>query len=171
MTTKGDSTDGTPADQESGEARFLVDGTAGRLARWLRLLGFDTAYSAEPAGYHAVHRARAEGRILLTRRRAASELPWASAVFLDSEILERQLAQLASLYRLPAKPLTRCSDCNTPLQEASRDSVQDKVPPYVFRTAPAFSVCPECGHVYWQGTHYKRIAERWRELRRLSAGE
>jgi uncharacterized protein with PIN domain len=151
--------------------RFLVDGTAGRLARWLRLLGFDTAYSGEAAGYRLVHRARAEGRVLVTRRVAASALPWAPAVFLESDSVEEQLAQLALLYRLPGRPLTRCSGCNTPLEEASRVSVRGEVPPFVYKTAPAFSRCPGCGHVFWQGTHYARIRERWEELRRLSAQE
>lgn len=145
----------------------MVDGTAGRLARWLRLLGFDTAYSAVPAGYRMVHRARAEGRILVTRRRAAAELPWAPAVFLESDSLDEQLTQLARLYRLPPDPLTRCSNCNTPLKKVSKTVVRDKVPPYVYRTAPGFHACPGCGQVYWRGTHHARISARWKELRKL----
>jgi uncharacterized protein with PIN domain len=140
------------------------------LARWLRLLGFDTGYAGEAAGFRLVHRARAEDRILLTRRRAACELPWAGAVFLESELLGEQLEQIARLYGLPCPPLTRCPGCNSPLAEVSRASVKGRVPPYVYRTAPGFSACPGCGHVYWKGSHFERIESRWLELRRLRAG-
>jgi len=159
-----------PIDQGGGEARFLVDGTAGRLARWLRLMGFDTEFSNHAADYNMVHRARAEGRVLLTRRKSATALPWAQALHLQSDDPSEQLAQVAAQYRLPDEAMTRCSLCNTPLEEVTRESVQEEVPPYVYKTAPSFSRCPGCGHIYWQGTHYARIKERWAELRRRSGG-
>lgn len=169
MTTKGDTTDGAPEDQDPAATRFLVDGTAGRLARWLRLLGFDTAYCECAADYRLAHLARVEGRVLLTRRKPASALPWAPAVLLESDSLEEQLVQVARLYPLPDKPLTRCSSCNSPLADVPRESVRGRVPPFVYETAPAFSRCSGCGHLYWPGTHHAGISERWARLRELSS--
>lgn len=168
MGTMRDSTDSPQRDQGSAAVRFLVDSTAGRLARWLRLMGYDAAYSGAAADYRLVHRARAEGRVLLTRRKSATELPWAEALLLTSDLLDHQLEQVARSYPPPEPPLTRCSICNTPLEKASKKSVKRKVPPYVYDTVGSFSVCPGCGHVYWPGTHYARILARWMELRDLS---
>lgn len=163
-------------DREAGEApsvgvRFLVDSTAGRLARWLRLVGYDTAYSGAPANYRVVHRAMSEGRVLITRCRSAAALPWARAILLEDDRLEDQLIQVARAFPPQAPPLTRCSICNTPLQEVPRDSVRGKVPSYVFKTAGSFSRCPGCGHIYWPGTHYERIKARWEALRRVSRAD
>lgn len=160
-----DSRDDTAQDQGSGDVRFLVDSTAGRLARWLRLIGFDTGYSGAAADYRLVHRARAEGRILLTRRKTATLLPWAPAIHLQSDQLDEQLEQVARRFRPPDKALTRCSICNSPLEDVTRESVRHRVPRFVYNTAPAFSTCPGCGRVYWQGTHYAKIKERWSNLR------
>jgi len=151
----------------SEDVRFLVDGTARRLARWLRLMGFDAETCEGPADYNAVHRARAEGRILLSRRKSATSLPWAQALRLQSDDLEEQLRQVVRAYGVPKNPVSRCSLCNAPLQEISREEARDAVPPYVYRTAPSFSRCTGCGHTYWQGTHYARIRKRWEQLRRL----
>ncbi len=162
-----DSTDSPRRDRDPGTVRFLVDGTAGSLARWLRLLGFDAACSGTAADYRLVHRARAEGRVLVTRRRAAAALPWAEAVLLQSDKLDEQLRQIAAGFPPQDPPLTRCSTCNTPLEDVERESVRGHVPPYVFRTARSFSRCPRCLHIYWPGTHYREIKARWDELRRL----
>jgi uncharacterized protein with PIN domain len=196
MTVMMDSKDSLPADQEpeglsegtgasrrgSGSARedsvrpggdtatvrFLVDSTAGRLARWLRLVGYDTAYSGAPADYRLVHRAMSEGRVLITRCGSAAALPWARAILLRDDRLEDQLIQVARAFPPHAPPLTRCSICNTPLEEIARESVRKRVPPYVYKTARSFSICPGCRHVYWPGTHHDRIKARWEALRRVS---
>ena len=156
-----------PGSEEPGTVRFLVDGTAGRLVRWLRLLGFDSAYADRSADYRLVHRARSEDRVLLTRRASAAALPWAEAVYLESDRLTEQLVQVAGLFPLPDHPMTRCSLCNAPLESVPKETVRDEVPPYVYATLSGFSKCPECGHVYWQGTHFSKIMSRWRSLRNM----
>jgi hypothetical protein len=169
-----DSTDRLDADQdpqgseEPRTVRFLVDGTAGRLVKWLRLLGFDSTYADRAADFHLVHRARSEGRVLLTRRASAAALPWAEAVHLESDSVDEQLVQVAALFPPPDHPMTRCSLCNALLESAPKEAVRDEVPPYVYATASGFSKCPECGHVYWQGTHFPKIMSRWKSLRKLS---
>jgi len=153
------------------EVRFLVDSTAGKLVRWLRLLGFDSTYSEQAADYRLVHRARTEGRIVLTRRRSAAALPWGNAVLLESDRLDDQLTQIARCYAMPGRPMTRCSLCNALLEDVSGESVRDIVPPFVYKTASGFSKCLGCGHVYWQGTHSSRITERWKTLWELAGSE
>jgi uncharacterized protein with PIN domain len=88
---------------------------------------------------------------------------------LESDGLDDQLVQVARRFRPPTPPLSRCSLCNTPLDSVSREDVRDAVPPFVYETAPGFSKCPGCGHVYWQGTHCSKITDRWRALRKLFA--
>jgi len=134
----------------------------------LRLLGFDSAYAERAADYNLVHRARSEGRVLLTRRASAAALPWAEAVHLESDSLDEQLFQVAALFPPPEHPMTRCSLCNAQLEVVPKEAVRDEVPPYVYATASGFSKCPECGHVYWQGTHFPKIMRRWKSLRKLS---
>jgi uncharacterized protein with PIN domain len=158
-----DGSDGSPA-----TARFLVDSTAGKLVRWLRLLGFDSAYADSAADYRLVHRARAEKRILLTRRRSVCFLPWAEAVLLESDQVTEQLVQVARRFTLPENPLSRCSLCNSLLDEVSKETVKQEVPPFVYKTASGFSRCTGCGHVYWEGTHCSRIMGLWRDLRELA---
>jgi uncharacterized protein with PIN domain len=112
-----------------------------------------------------------QGRVLITRCGSAAALPWARAILLEEDRLEDQLIQVARAFPPHAPPLTRCSICNTQLEGVDRESVRKRVPPYVYRTAPSFSICPGCRHVYWPGTHYERIKARWEALRRVSGAE
>lgn len=148
--------------------RFLVDGMLGRLARWMRLLGLDTAWPGQAADPALVARAVAEDRVLLTRDRrlALRRALRGRVVVIRSEHWREQLAQLLTELPLAAeiRPLCRCSVCNTPLVQARLEELVAPPPPYVVLTQPAFDRCPDCGRVYWPGTHRARIAA---ELDRL----
>jgi len=138
-----------------------VDGTAGRLARWLRILGLDVEYS--PAGERsAVSRlARQSGRRVVTRNTGLAERLRGSAILLASENLEGQLRQVVEAVGTGAcRAFSRCSECNAPLEEVSKESVRGRVPAYVFRTQDRFSICPVCGRYYWHGTHWQHMLDR-----------
>src|SRR5213080_135018 len=118
--------------------RFAVDRMMGRLARWLRVLGHEVAYGPHLARRTLVDCARREGRLLLTRDTQLLRDPHLPPhLFIESDHFREQLRQVAAAVALGKAPLlTRCLDCNRPLTEVPRDRVRDRVPPYVWDTAP-----------------------------------
>jgi hypothetical protein len=145
----------------SGAApRFIADAMLGRLARWLRLLGFDCAWEHDIADERLVRRAVDEGRTVLSRDRALPEEWRISGIHLvRAEKVREQLAEVVRAFDLaPAiRPLSRCSECNAALEPATAEQVARCVPPRVLERHHDFSACPECGRVYWEGTHTERI--------------
>jgi uncharacterized protein with PIN domain len=140
--------------------RLLADGMLGRLARWLRLLGYDTAYENDADDPHLARRARAEGRVLLTRDRELAARRGLRTLLVASEALEEQVQQVQqALGPAPAPALSRCSLCNLPLEAVAPEDVSDQVPPYVLRTQRQFRLCPGCGRVYWAGTHLEGMRQ------------
>lgn len=140
--------------------RFLCDAMLGRLARWLRLLGYDAAYS--DAGDHELaRRARAEDRILLTRDTKLVERRGIQALLITSQAPDAQLRQVVQEFDLrQSKVFSRCAACNTPLRHIPKPAVRELVPPYVFRRHTSFQECPGCGRIYWRGSHWQRIRDR-----------
>ena len=143
--------------------RFLADSNVGRLARWLRALGYDAAYETDAEDGALVRRALAEGRILLTRdldltqRRviAGGQL---KTVLLKHDRVQDQLRQVASELGLDTgQALSRCLECNLELEPRTPAEVADRVPPYVRMTQERYSECPRCGRIYWAGTHWARM--------------
>ena len=152
--------------------RLLADGMLGRLARWLRILGYDTAYDPQLDDNELVRRTRAEGRWLLTRDHELAERPGVQSLLIDSERLPAQLAQVRS--RLgPAKrnPFSRCTVCNVQLVDVSPHEVREQVPPYVLCTHSRFCRCPSCGRVYWPGSHWERMREQLAQLEKYDPSE
>jgi uncharacterized protein with PIN domain len=140
--------------------RFLADAMLGRLARWLRLLGFDTAYEAELSDSDLVRRALEEERWILTRDRALPVEWRVSGIHvLRSEALADQLRDVVRAFRLASRvePFSRCGECNAPLAAASRAEVSGRVPPRVLATARELRRCPGCERVYWRGSHTARM--------------
>ena len=146
---------------------MVVDAMLGKLARWLRLLGYDAVYSqAEDA--ELAHMARAEGRILLTRDRELAKRRGLTTVLVASMVLDEQLAQVVdAVGRLPEGVGPRCMDCNAALEAISAAEAEGSVPPYVLETVGAtaerpFQRCPDCGRITWRGTHWRGIEARLR---------
>ena len=138
----------------------LHDWMLGRLAKWLRLLGYDTAYFPSMDDNELVRLARAQGRILLTRDRELTRRRGLNCLLVEGDELEAQIQQAISKLNLETeRPFSRCPVCNTPLQEVEKPSVKERVPPYVFRTKEHFSLCPECDRIYWQGTHWDKMRQ------------
>ena len=147
-------------------ARFLADCNVGRLARWLRVLGYDADYEPRLDDPQLVGRALAEGRTLLTRdadmmRRRVISGGAVRAILLRDDRVEDQVRQvLRELDLVPGRPLSRCLDCNLELEPTERARVLDRLPPHVRLTQRRFSRCPGCERVYWPGTHWERMQER-----------
>jgi len=147
--------------------KFALDRPLGKLAKWLRILGFDALYWRGDEG-ELLERARAEGRVLITKtRRLAEGAEGLKVLFLEEDNPFFQLRRVMEALGLKAESgrvFSRCLRCNTPLQEVSPEEVQGEVPDYVFRTQDRFSRCPSCGKVFWPGSHYERMLELLREL-------
>lgn len=142
------------------EKRFIADAMLGRLARWLRLLGFDCAYDSDISDADLVRRGVLEERIVLSRDRALPEEWWVSEVcVLEAQQVREQLVEVLQRFRLAAdiRLLSRCADCNRALRPADREAVAGRVPAGVWTRCDAFSECPGCGRVYWEGSHTERI--------------
>jgi uncharacterized protein with PIN domain len=146
--------------------KFVADKMLGRLARWLRLLGYDVAYGPHLSGQGLIRAARREGRIVLTRDRKIARLSHPPPLLLlESERFRDQLRQVVETFALGLDALfTRCSLCNLPLEPLPKESVRDRVPPYVFETQEKFSLCRSCGRIYWPATHHERIREELRSI-------
>ena len=138
---------------------FLADGMLGRLAKWLRLLGYDTVYDQTATDAELARHARAKGRVLLTRDRELVGRRGLRAVLIRSNELTEQVREVQQALALPRgegwptalEP--RCSVCNAPLKALTPGQAADRVPPYVMRTQRAFFRCVRCGRIYWNGTH------------------
>ncbi len=138
--------------------RLLADAMLGRLARWLRILGYDTAYVADTNDWEIVRLARAEDRLVLTRDRALAERRGLRALVVESQILEEQLRQVWQSVGPPVDPpFSRCPVCNQRLAAADPRLVQTHAPLFIQRTQTRFSWCAACQRVYWPGSHWKRM--------------
>jgi len=150
------------------ERKFIADAMLGRLARWLRVMGCDTAYCREIDDADLVARAEREGRLILTRdtlllrRRKAR----GNSFFVEGDHFRDQLRQVVRAFGIDPEErfLSRCLECNVPLEEAGGERVASLVPPYVRATRERFRGCPSCGRMYWGGTHRERMVEELREI-------
>ena len=144
--------------------KLLCDHMLGSLARWLRLMGYDTAYPEPGPDRDLIDRARKEGRILLTRdKELAARVT--GAVQVRSDELEVQIREVAGVLGLRlADPLSRCSLCNEVLVPALPEDVKGLVPEAVRSRHQEFWRCPSCKRVYWQGSHWDKMVERLNHL-------
>jgi uncharacterized protein len=150
--------------------RFVVDTMLGRLARWLRAVGYDTLYPGQVEDRRLLRIARLEARILVTRDRMLARLGEPMSCLVRSDVLEEQLHEVVERLALcPAQEcwLSRCLECNTVLEPRARAQLRGRVPDHVFATHTAFMACPGCERFYWAGTHVDRMRER---LQRVLGG-
>ena len=145
-------------DDDNTTPRLLADPTLGRLARWLRLAGYDTVYLADGDNVAVMRLARAEDRLILTRDAALASHKGVGALLIASRHVEEQLAQVRDSVGPPQEEApARCSLCNEPLVPLSAEAARERVPPYVWRTQENFHTCPSCHRIYWPGTHWQAI--------------
>jgi hypothetical protein len=149
-------------DQEKPSA-FLVDSMLGRLARWLRILGFDTWYFREIADRELLDLHRSTGRVLLTRdTRLVQCMGIGRHVLVRSNGWRDQLREVVLALSLKAcreRIFTRCPVCNRLLDGLKEEEVLGRVPDYVACSTNLFQGCHSCGKVYWAGTHRKGMEE------------
>jgi hypothetical protein len=145
------------------DARFVLDVHLGRLAAYLRMLGFDALYRNRWDDECLAEVSRHEHRILLTRDVGLLKRGSVTHGYcLRATQPRRQLVEVAGRFDLGrlAKPFSRCMRCNSPLTQASKDHVRDRLPAQAAALHDDFRRCPDCGRVYWKGGHFRRM-EQW----------
>jgi uncharacterized protein with PIN domain len=145
--------------------RFVADAMLGRLARWLRLLGYDTLYQPGITDRELLGLARRDGRVILTRDTHFLGRGIEGCLFVRSDDVEKQLLQVMGELGLSPSGPGRCANCNGVLRDVmDREEVSGSVPEYVYLNFRRFMKCAQCGNVYWEGSQFQRIRRKVREL-------
>ncbi len=147
--------------------RFIVDQNAGKLVKWLRMLGYDTVFFTGDDDSGIVSAALSEDRVILTRdtgimKRRSITSGRVKAVLLTSEMPRLQMSQVIRALGAGGcfSPFSRCMECNVILEERKKEEVKERVPPYVYQTQDKYMECPSCRRVYWKGTHWQAMMDK-----------
>lgn len=139
---------------------FLLDTHLGKLARYLRVMGFDTAYRNDFEDEELAQISHAQNRILLTRdRRLLMRNLVHSGYCVRALEPRRQVLEVIQRFQLKGDivPFQRCPHCNTPLESVSKAEVLERLEPLTRRYFNEFHICPNCSQIYWKGSHYERM--------------
>ena len=138
--------------------RFLCDCNLGRLAKWLRILGFDTLYM-KSMREDILEEERLAGRLILTRSGKLSSQKY--CFLIKSDYIAEQIKEVNDKFLLDKqlKPFSLCVICNESLISANNLKANGRVPEYILSTVGSFRNCPSCNRFYWQGSHIKRVTE------------
>ena len=142
--------------------RFVLDAHLGKLARYLRLLGFDALFDPAWADRRLAAISAGEQRILLTRDVGLLKRSIVTfGSYVRATDASRQLIEVVRRYRLAAyaTPFRRCMACNGPLASVSKREVESRLPPRTRDTVDGYRRCVDCDRVYWRGSHYRRLKE------------
>ena len=146
--------------------RFVADRMLGKLAKWLRVLGYDVVYLRQAADEKIVERLR-EGRIFLTRGRRAGSWQELGRVFVvtanEPQKQLREVVRGLGLAMIDAELFSRCLSCNCLLDTVNREEVRAEVPDYIYQTQSQFHRCCDCGKVYWPGSHSEKMRQQLAE--------
>lgn len=142
---------------------FICDVHLGKLARWLRLLGFDAAYRNEASDREIVEQARHEQRIVLTRdRHLLQHKVITHGYWVRSTVPDEQVGEVVRRFQLQADiaPFSRCMECNGRVHPVPKGAVADQLEPRTQELFDEFFQCEQCRRLYWRGSHYERLVER-----------
>jgi uncharacterized protein with PIN domain len=145
------------------EVRFIADSMLGSLARWLRILGFDTLYFRDIKDNDLIRIARQQQRIIITRDTGLlRNRRIDSLIHIKSNDLRQQLDEFLVWVKgrgIRSQPYTICPLCNGEILPVDKLTIRNDVPEFVFLNLKSFYKCRECGKVYWEGSHKKGIDE------------
>jgi len=153
--------------------KFIVDGMLGKLTRWLRMLGQDVKYSTQYEDIELVAMAEKEHRVLLTRDLELFKRTLTMGVdafYVAGKTEAEKLAELAERFDFPLTidmKRSRCPRCNATIQLTPKEQLSDKVKRNTFAHYSEFWECPNCGQIYWQGSHWKGISATLKEANKI----
>lgn len=152
----------------SEDPKYLTDGSLSKLAKWLRIIGYDTIVYPHEAGRDMLNLANSEKRIVLTRRGDMPERQFSGKLYFVKSIdVGNQLREVISEFSLTIKKekmFSICLQCNEKLHPVNKDEVYNLVPPFVFANCSAYNKCPGCQRIYWEGTHRRNSLQLLKEL-------
>jgi uncharacterized protein with PIN domain len=147
--------------------RFVCDDNLGKLAKYLRILGFDTSFQEPISDPELMRLAAGEQRLLLTRDRHLSQYshPYGLLVLEDDDPLGQLTVLIKSLNLTidPSLLFRRCSRCNAIIEPIDKTQFKNRVFPFILKTQEEISRCPSCGRLYWKGTHYRKLLSKLRK--------
>lgn len=152
------------------DVRFVLDVHLGKLARWLRLVGFDAVYRNDFADSDIAALAAKDSRVVLTcdrgllHRKEITHGYWVRAREPDAQIVE--VLRRFQLERR-VRPFERCLACNGRIHPVATADVLEELEPKTRKFYHVFRRCEGCGKVYWQGSHYERMVTK---LQRVLSG-
>jgi len=140
--------------------KFIADVMLGKLAKRMRLMGFDVLYGSTCEDNEVLRLALDQGRIILTRDTGLASRPLAhNHLLITSDLIDDQLRQVLDAFSPSGEhALTRCSLCNGQLSVLDGKDARDLVPDHVAATVHEFWRCGHCGKVYWKGSHVRNMA-------------
>jgi hypothetical protein len=153
------------------EIKFIADNNVGKLARWLRLIGYDTLLFKQKDDGQMIKIALSENRVILTKdtqfmkRRLVTngKLKTIHIKQDDPELQVQEVVKTLSL-NYHFKPFSLCLECNRALIARDKEEVQNLVPHQVFETQTQYTECPACHRIYWPGTHWQAMGKKLRDL-------
>jgi len=156
--------------QNKDNIKFICDFMLGKLAKYLRMCGYDTKFIKNISDEKLLTLALKENRILLTRDNALLLRKLIKdksliAILVKEDNIKKQLLQLKNQLNLSIDiNLLRCINCNGILKEIKKEEIKSLVPEYVYNTQEKFLFCPRCKKVYWNGTHIKKMRDFFKEI-------
>ena len=154
--------------------KFIVDCMLGKLAKWLKILGFDALFFSKIEDSELLVLAQKEQRILLTRDNGLIEkCRDVRNLFIESEDWPDQVGQVLNEFNLweDVRPYSRCIECNAGLKNLPKSRAKNLVTPFVYEQADSFAICPRCGRVFWKGTHHKDMELKIKKMLRKGKKE
>jgi uncharacterized protein with PIN domain len=142
---------------------FIADAMLGRLARWMRFLGFDTLYFKDIKDSRLIRIAREQDRCILTKDTRLIKIKGINNYLLvKANDSFHQLIEVIDTLKLNQfNPLSRCVTCNGLLERVmNKQDIKDSVPEFIFLNMNFFLKCTECGKIYWEGSHPKKFKEK-----------
>ena len=155
------------------EIKFIVDNNVGKLARWLRLIGYDTVLFKQKDDAIMIKTALGDNRVVLTKdtqftKRRLVTNGQLKAILIKQDNPKTQIQEVVKALNLNYnfKPFSLCLECNQTLVPRVKEEVQSLIPPHVFQTQTQYTECPACHRIYWQGTHWQAMVKKLQDLQR-----
>jgi uncharacterized protein with PIN domain len=159
------------------ETKFVADNNVGKLARWLRLIGYDTSLLRQKDDAQMIKIALGENRVVLTKdaqfmKRRLVTSGALKTLHIEQDDPEVQVQEVVENLSLDYgfRPFSRCLVCNQALVARGKEEVKDLVPARVFETQTQYTQCPACCRVYWPGTHWQTMGKNLKDLQARASG-
>jgi len=153
------------------ETKFVADNNVGKLARWLRLIGYDTLLFKQKDDRQMIKIALSENRVILTKdaqfmKRRLVTSGKLKTIHIKQDDPKLQVQEVVKTLNLNyhLKPFSLCLECNRTLIVRDKEEVKNQVPVRVFETQTQYTECPACHRIYWPGTHWQAMGKKVQDL-------